>query len=380
MRIYEDTRPAIHVSYGPDALGLFRLKHGLRVSRFYKEGQPKMSREDTRQLIREKLDISLYDSWYNSDYFYDEEGRCAVEVQYESHGNVPSGFLVKSSQSQGMVTVSIACEPEKSSTAQEVIVALLDESPSGQVYALFSTEHGYEVKSVGDTYVPLEWGNYEDRVVKDLRKVLSDLQSNHPDGRLTILSGPPGTGKTHIIQALTGMVQDAVFILTPPNMTENLTGPALLKTLMNVQEKFSTPKKVVLVVEDADDTLVKRATDNMGAIHGLLNLADGIAGKLLNIRIVATTNARGMTDARKRDDIIDPALLRPGRLSALVDVDMLSVDKAHEVLARLLGEMGIETSTPFTKVQTLAEVYRTARTLGWFPADISTVAQDSVGQ
>ena len=62
----------------------------------------------------------------------------------------------------------------------------------------------------------------------------------------------------------------------------------------------------VIILEDADRLLWRRGGDNREAVSSLLNIADGLLGRMLRIHVVCSVNS-AMED-------IDPAILRPGRL------------------------------------------------------------------
>jgi SpoVK/Ycf46/Vps4 family AAA+-type ATPase len=119
---------------------------------------------------------------------------------------------------------------------------------------------------------------------------------------------------------------------------------------------------IILVLEDADRCLVTRAGENMSLIQSLLNLGDGILGSLLDVRIVATTNADELN--------LDKAITRPGRLSKMLDVNSLDPLTAQQIFRRLLPdakfpvEINGSTNPKDFKV-TLAEVYSLARQNGW---------------
>jgi SpoVK/Ycf46/Vps4 family AAA+-type ATPase len=109
-----------------------------------------------------------------------------------------------------------------------------------------------------------------------------------------------------------------------------------------------------LILEDADNILTPRGKDNLSLISTLLNMTSGILGSMLDIRAVATTNSP------TKD--IDPALMRPGRLSSHVTVGELDKEKAASVFKRLTGK-----AKTFSGQVSLAEVYRLAREAGWEP-------------
>ena len=87
---------------------------------------------------------------------------------------------------------------------------------------------------------------------------------------------------------------------------------------------------IALVLEDADRCLVTRGENNINSIQSLLNLGDGILGSLLDLRIIATTNAKKLE--------MEAAILRPGRLSKRLEVGALDLDTARGVFRRLLPD------------------------------------------
>jgi MoxR-like ATPase len=86
--------------------------------------------------------------------------------------------------------------------------------------------------------------------VKEYRHVVEDLNSNDPCGRIIILDGPPGTGKTHMVRALLNEVKDATFVLVPSQHDERARQPDFIKALLEEQRQGHP---MVLVVEDADE-------------------------------------------------------------------------------------------------------------------------------
>ena len=111
---------------------------------------------------------------------------------------------------------------------------------------------------------------------------------------------------------------------------------------------------VVFILEDGDNVLTPRGKENLSLISTLLNFTSGILGSMLDIRAIATTNSP------TKD--IDPALMRPGRLSAHVTVGPLSTEQAIKIFKRLTGK-----KDGVTHATTLAQVYRDARKAGWEP-------------
>jgi hypothetical protein len=215
-----------------------------------------------------------------------------------------------------------------------------------KVYTLINMGTGYSLTAVGIGGIRIKEDNYTTKVFAEYKHVVSDINSKDPSGRVIILDGPPGSGKTYMVRHLIDSCKNAVFVLIPPAMLPELTGPSLVSVLIQYR---SPERPIVLVLEDADNCLAKRASDNMSTISTLLNLSDGILGNLLDIRILATTNAK--------IEEIDPAIMRPGRLSQRIEIDALPYDQAQKVYSRENGK-GV---LPLRETYTLAEVYHLAK-------------------
>jgi energy-coupling factor transporter ATP-binding protein EcfA2 len=242
-----------------------------------------------------------------------------------------------------------------------------DDPEKGMVFTLARTMNGFTIRHLGLAGSPLERGNYAPKVVEAYDHIVEDLNAESPCGRLVILAGPPGTGKTYLVRSLLGAVPKAAFIIIPPNLVEELGSPDILPSLTAAKSEMDGP--IVMVIEDADSCLSPRKdtgnkTGNMNAISSLLNLGDGILGSVLDIRIIATTNAEKVE--------LDPATMRPGRLCRYASVDALPPDTAAKCLYRLTNQ-----KVAFDKEATLAAVYQQARTMGWKPSARTAATQQT---
>ena len=235
----------------------------------------------------------------------------------------------------------------------------------GHIFAIVRSGQHLHLNTIGDASIPLERGNYTKQVLSVYDAAVKDLNASSPGGRILILEGEPGTGKTHMIRALLNDVPDAMFVLISPDMVPSLAGPDLLPVLITNKQNYEMEGPIVLVLEDADRCLVRREGDNISEIQSLLNLGDGILGSLLDLRIVATTNAKKLD--------MEQALLRPGRLSQRLEVGPLDFETARAVFHRLVPEAqfpeSLQSDNPHNRLKmTLAEVYSLARKAGWEPA------------
>lgn len=232
----------------------------------------------------------------------------------------------------------------------------------GHIYAIVRNGGHLSLSSIGNASVPLVSGNYTSKVIEDYEYVIKDLKSKSPSGRISIMTGIPGSGKTHLIRAMLLEVPEAMFVLVSPDMVVSLAGPELLPLLLSHRGLTTGP--IILVLEDADKCLVARDKENMNSIQSLLNLGDGILGSLLDLRIVATTNAKELH--------MEEAIMRPGRLSKMLQVGALDLKTAQKIYWRLLQKENLphqlDGSGNMKKFNmTLAEVYALARKNGWSP-------------
>lgn len=170
---------------------------------------------------------------------------------------------------------------------------------------------------VRDNYTPEHLAFY-DRVVSELPE--------GKKGRLAILTGPPGSGKTSLVEGwLTDLASTCRVVYVPSAMVAMVGRPELMTLLIAHHQKHKQP--IVLVLEDADDILVHRAQDNMSGISTLLNITDGIQSKQADIRVIATANTSA--------EDLDFAAGRQGRFFGHLLVAKREPAHAREIFARL---------------------------------------------
>lgn len=144
---------------------------------------------------------------------------------------------------------------------------------------------------------------------------------------LSLLEGPPGTGKTSYLRHLMGELKETHRFYFIPNGTLSvLTNPEFVGFWADQRRRFEK-EKFVVVLEDADTALMPRGADNRDQVSSILNLSDGMLADFLRLQIICTINGRA-TD-------IDPALMRPGRMLCHRVFDRLPHEHAAELAAHL---------------------------------------------
>jgi len=219
-------------------------------------------------------------------------------------------------------------------------------------------QDGFTSTNLGECRDELVVDNYSAEIQAQIPYIKENLASENPRGRLVILRGVPGSGKTTFLKGLAAQTspEDMQIFLLPPNLIQELNGPDFANFLL---EEFrdndfedsdgiiKKKKSTVIIIEDGDFCLLDRGADNMGTISSLLNICDGVMGAVLNIKVIVTTNA----DTQG----IDKALLRKGRLLSHLHIDLLPSKEASRIFKRLTGA-----DVDFNGKQTLADVYSAA--------------------
>lgn len=234
---------------------------------------------------------------------------------------------------------------------------------NGRVHVMISTPNGLQLKSMGIASEPFVRNNYDIEVLDGVDHVIADLRREDPCGRISIIDGPPGTGKTFLIRAIVNEIREALFVMVPANSVSSLGDPGVIKLLIDLKEENdgNGERPIIIILEDADSALGARGSDNMAMVSTLLNFGDGLFGKLMDTRIISTTNA-------KIGDL-DEAITRPGRLCKHIHVGALTKEHAQEVYDRITLGKG---KKKFTSPAKLSEVYREARGDGWVPTKAKT--------
>ena len=158
-------------------------------------------------------------------------------------------------------------------------------------------------------------------------KKFQKLGARIPKG--VLLMGPPGTGKTLLAKAVAGEADVPFYFISGSDFVELFVGVGASR----VRDMFQQAKRTApcLIFIDEIDAVGRQRGTGLGGGHDereqtlnqLLTEMDGF-GANEGIIIIAATN---------RPDVLDPALLRPGRFDRQITVSLPDVKGREEILA-----------------------------------------------
>jgi transitional endoplasmic reticulum ATPase len=194
-------------------------------------------------------------------------------------------------------------------------------------------------------------------------ELFAQLNASPPKGLL--LYGPPGTGKTLLAKAVAHESESNFISVKGPELLNKFVGESE-KAVREVFRKARQASPCIIFFDEIDSVAPVRGS-SMGdsnvterVISQFLTEMDGLE-ELRNVVIVAATN---------RPDIIDPALLRPGRFDRLLFVPPPNLEARQQIIK-------IHTrKTPLDADVILDDIAK--RTDGYTGADIASVANTAV--
>ncbi len=194
-------------------------------------------------------------------------------------------------------------------------------------------------------------------------EIFAQLNASPPKGLL--LYGPPGTGKTLLAKAVAHESESNFISVKGPELLNKYVGESE-KAVREVFRKARQAAPCIIFFDEVDSVAPVRGSGSSDShvtervISQFLTEMDGLE-ELRNVIIIAATN---------RPDIIDSALLRPGRFDRLLFVPPPGLEARKQIFK-------IHTSkTPLAEDVNVEEFAR--RTEGYTGADIASVANTAV--
>ena len=178
-------------------------------------------------------------------------------------------------------------------------------------------------------------------------KAFTEMGARIPKG--VLLVGPPGTGKTLLAKAVAGEAKVPFFSISSSEFVELYVGVGASR----VRDLFHTAKRCApaIIFIDEIDAVGRQRGAGLGGGHDereqtlnqLLVEMDGFSNSQ-GIIVIAATN---------RPDVLDPALLRPGRFDRRITVNYPDVKGRQEILAVHAKHKTFEPDVDFGKIAKL---------------------------
>ncbi|XP_054282116.1 peroxisomal ATPase PEX1 [Macrosteles quadrilineatus] len=233
-------------------------------------------------------------------------------------------------------------------TAEDVSVSLQDFVPSELANVSVSRQSSINFSNLGG--------------LREAKRQLSEVliwPNKYPEvfsqcplrlERGVLLYGAPGTGKTLLASAVVGESGLNFITVKGPELLSKYIG-ASEEAVRNVFEKAQSARPCILFFDEFDSLAPRRGHDSTGVtdrvVNQLLTQMDGVE-TLEGVWVVA---------AASRPDLLDPALLRPGRIGNLIHCPTPDQVEREEILQTLGAQLRLSADVDLAKVAAQTEHY-----------------------
>lgn len=177
-----------------------------------------------------------------------------------------------------------------------------------------------------------------------------------------LLYGPPGCGKTHVVGAAAAACSLRFISVKGPELLNKYIG-ASEQAVRDLFSKAASAAPCLLFFDEFDSIAPKRGHDNTGVtdrvVNQLLTELDGVEA-LTGVFVFAATS---------RPDLLDAALLRPGRLDRLLFCDFPSWRERVDVLTVLSRKLPLSSNVDLEMIASMTE--------GFSGADLQALLSDA---
>ena len=182
-----------------------------------------------------------------------------------------------------------------------------------------------------------------------------------------LLVGPPGTGKTLLAKAVATERESNFISIKGPELLSKYVGESE-KAVREIFRKAKLAAPCIIFMDEIDSIASVRGSDSTDSmvtervVDTLLTELDGLQ-ELKNVMVIAATN---------RPDILDPALLRPGRFDKIIEIPMPDAETRYEIFKvhtkrmPLAKNVSLEELANETEGYTGAEIENVVREAGMF--------------
>lgn len=231
------------------------------------------------------------------------------------------------------------------------------------------------------------------------------LSKNIPRGIL--LTGPPGTGKTILVQSIAGEAQVPVFAISGSSLLEPGESGAVKLQILFEEARKSAP--CIVFIDEVDTLAQKREQmtqtrtgteeildtlsqlgvnkiDQSSTIFSKTGSSEDVNSALAHAELqkeklrlllqflveldgIKTRSGVVVIAATNRPEILDPAVLRPGRFDKIIDLGLPGPEKRKEIFKLYSSNLGVD--------NTISWDYLTHRTAGYSAADIAGIMNQS---